>query len=210
MSEVIQDDTRLRHGLAALSLAVSDETIARMIQFLSLLRRWNAAYNLTRITDWDDMITLHVLDSLAVLPWVRGTRILDVGTGAGFPGVPWALLHPEWSVTLLDSNGKKIRFLNQVIRELGLRQVNTVQTRIEGYAGTADFDTVVTRAVGSVADSWVHIAPLLGVGGCFLGMKGQNPEAECRLLTAAQWQIESVSVPGLSAKRHVVVIQAAA
>lgn len=202
-------EAQLRAGLAQLALSVPDDVIDKLMAFLALLQRWNAVYNLTSIIDLEDMVLLHVLDSLAVLPWVRGTRMLDVGTGAGFPGIPWALVHPEWSMVLLDSNGKKIRFLNEVIRSFGLTSVKTVHSRLEDYADEEGFDTVVTRAVGNVSESWVHVAPLLRVGGCFLGMKGQDPAGECRALLSARWQIAPVNVPGLSANRHVVILETA-
>lgn len=154
------------------------------------------------------MVTRHLLDSLAVLPHLRGERVLDVGTGAGLPGIPLALLSPERAFALLDSNSKKTRFVRQAVAELGLGNVQVAHTRVADFQPEASFDTVVSRAFASVADMLTGVGRLCLPGGAILAMKGADPTAELTAVDAA-YKIEAVHrlvVPGLDKARHVVCL----
>lgn len=193
-------------GLDALGLQVGAGERAQLLAFLGLLEKWNRAYNLTAVRDPLEMVTLHLLDSLAVLPFIGGRRLLDVGAGAGLPGIPLAIVAPERAYTLLDSNGKKVRFMRQAALELGLPQVTVVQARVENYRPDAPFDTVLSRAFASMRDfvtlAGAHCAP----GGRLLAMKGQYPQAELAELPPG-WRAVAVYrllIPGLTAERHLV------
>lgn len=178
-----------------------------LLAYLDLLRRWNRAYNLTAIREPRDMVVRHLLDSLSVLPWIPAGRLLDAGTGAGLPGVPLAVARPDVEVTLLDSAGKKIRFLNQVRRELGLRNIEPVQARLEDYASEAPFDAIICRAFASLAD-FAAATRRLAKGSKLLAMKGRRPGAELDELPG--WvevrAVEKLEVPGLQEDRHLVIM----
>lgn len=202
--------TALRHGLANLVLPELDgQTLAEpLARFLAELARWNSAYNLTAVRDPLDMVPRHILDSLTVVPWISGARVADVGTGAGLPGIPLALLWPDKAFTLLDSNGKKIRFVTHATAVLGLANVAPVQARTESHADEP-FDTVVCRAFTALADFVAGTGHLLAAGGRLVAMKGRYPEQEMAALPAG-WQVAEcapVAVPGLAAERHIVVLQ---
>lgn len=176
------------------------------IDYLLLLDKWNKAYNLTAIRSLDSMVTHHLFDSLAILPWIKGPRLLDVGTGAGLPGIPLALAMPSLQVVLLDSNGKKIRFLREVKRALQLTNVEIVQTRAETYHPSSDFDTVTSRAF-STLESFLHVTRhLLAETGIWLAMKGRYPDTE---LTAINhpYHVEKYTVPGIIGDRCCVIIE---
>ncbi|MBI2784843.1 MAG: 16S rRNA (guanine(527)-N(7))-methyltransferase RsmG, partial [Legionella longbeachae] len=138
----------LEEGLQQFDLEALSASLAN---YLSLLNKWNLAYNLTAIRDLESMINKHILDSLAILPWLKGNQIIDVGTGPGLPGIPLALAQPEKNFVLLDSNGKKTRFLNEVKRQLNLKNIQIVQFRVENYHPAQGFDTVLSRAFSSLA-----------------------------------------------------------
>jgi 16S rRNA (guanine527-N7)-methyltransferase len=174
--------------------------------YLALLLRWNRAYNLTALTDPRQMVTRHLLDSLAVLPHIHGSRIADIGSGAGFPGIPLAIARPDWHVVLVDAVAKKTRFQRQVILELGLTGVEAVHTRVESYRPAEPFDTVISRAFAATREFVAVAGHLAGPGGRLLAMKGRDPADELGDLPAP-WRVEAVhalSVPGLSAARHLV------
>ncbi len=199
---------QLHRGLAALGLAPGAAVEQRLLDFLALLGKWNRTYNLTAVRDPEEMVTRHLLDSLAIEPHLRGPRVLDVGTGAGLPGIPLALVHPELSFVMLDSLAKKIHFVRQAIAELGLTNAEAVQARVEDYRPAAPFDTVVARAFASIPDMLAHAGHLCARGGRFLAMKGGHPRAELDAVPAG-FTVEVVhrlSVPGLDAERHLVVL----
>lgn len=202
-------DAQLHTGLKALPLSVSAADQARMLQFLVLLKKWNRTHNLTAVREPQQMIARHLLDSLAVAPHVRGTRVLDLGTGAGLPGIPLALVHPEMQFTLLDSNAKKIRFVTQAIHELKLANVATAHATAERYTPEQKFDTVIARAVAAIPDMLAISRHLLAPGGVFLAMKGMFPQEELTGLDVGFKMVESLQlrVPGLDATRHLVVLQ---
>lgn len=199
----------LARGLEALELPADLE--APLAAYMALLLHWNRAYNLTALTDPVQMITHHLLDSLAVRPWLQGSRIADIGSGAGFPGIPLAIADPGLSVVLVDAVGKKVRFQKQVILELGLAQVSAVQARVENYRPERPFDTVISRAFAATREFVAVAGHLAGPGGRLLAMKGRDPAAELSDLPAP-WQVTAVhpvTVPGLSAARHLVELRRA-
>ena len=208
MQESLLD--KLAEGLAALSLDLSDHVQHQLIDFLHLLVKWNRAYNLTAVRQPEQMVTRHLLDSLVIGPYIQGPRILDVGTGAGLPGIPLALAYPNCQFTLLDSSGKKIRFVTQAVAELGLVNVDVVQSRVEAYQPASRFDTVTARAYSSIEELVKQTAHLLADGGQYLIMKGAYPVAEVEAMPAG-YHLEAIhplQVPRLDAQRHLLVVRA--
>ena len=193
----------LLRGMQQLKLDFAPD---QLIQYLALLHKWNQAYNLTAIRDLHSMVTLHLLDSLAILPMIHGTRILDVGTGAGLPGVPLALANPALHVVLLDSNGKKIRFLQEVKRALVLDNIEVIQTRVERYHPTSSFDTVTSRAFSNLKQMLDCTEHLIAPDGIWLAMKGRHPEAELACMNRA-YRIESYTVDGIDGERCCVIVE---
>ncbi|MFI4919234.1 MAG: 16S rRNA (guanine(527)-N(7))-methyltransferase RsmG [Legionellales bacterium] len=175
-------------------------------QYLSLLNKWNAAYNLTAVRCLEAMVSKHVLDSLAIKPWINGVRVLDVGTGAGLPGIPLAIAMPDVQFVLLDSNGKKIRFLNEVKRQLGLKNIEMVQSRVENYHPAQGFDTVVSRAFSSLEQMIHWTQHLIATDGLWLAMKGRYPDDELQL-TEQPYQVERYTVEGIEGERCCVLIK---
>jgi 16S rRNA (guanine527-N7)-methyltransferase len=183
-----------------------DADRARLDAYLDLLLKWNKAYNLTAVRDRAGMETRHIQDSLAIRPWLRGETVLDVGTGAGLPGLVLAMVDPRRRYTVLDANGKKVRFCEYAIDTLGISNAEAVQARVEGYRPAAPFGTVVSRAFASlksfVASAGQHCAP----DGVMLAMKGTYPGDELDELPRG-WHaagVHRLEVPGLDADRHLV------
>jgi 16S rRNA (guanine527-N7)-methyltransferase len=203
--------TLISEGLAALGIAATPALAERLRAYLVLLEKWNRAYNLTSVTEPDDMVVRHVLDSASALPFLHGEAVLDAGTGAGLPGIPLALIDPARHFTLLDSVGKKIRFLRQAVLELGLSNVTPLQARAEDWHPPVAFDTVTSRALGTLAEFAGWCGHLVAPGGRLLAMKGRHPAAEIERLPPG-WRVAElvrVVVPGLAAERHVVVLERA-
>jgi len=194
---------RLIEGMRQLGLHLPGEGL---LCYLHLLNKWNHAYNLTAIRDMDAMVTLHLLDSLAILPWIKGPHLLDVGTGPGLPGIPLALAHPELHVVLLDSNGKKIRFLQEVKRVLSLEHVEIVQTRVENYHPSHGFDTVTSRAFSNLEQMITWTKHLIAPEGIWLAMKGRYPEAELASIHHP-YRVETYSVAGIDGERCCVIVE---
>ena len=191
-----------------LGVELDDAQLRSLIAHLDLLDEWNSRMNLTAIRDRPSQLTKHVLDSLSVRPFLRGARIADVGSGAGFPGIPLAVIEPARRFTLIESTGKKCRFLEHVRDALALANVEVVQSRAESYRPDLRFDTVIARAVGPIADLVRHAGPLLGAGGRLLAMKGRYPEDELAARLNG-WKVAAVHrlvVPGLEEQRHLVEI----
>jgi 16S rRNA (guanine527-N7)-methyltransferase len=198
---------RLREGLTALKLDLDDSTVERLLDYVALLVRWNAAYNLTAVRDAGEMVTRHLLDSLAVLPFVSGNSLADLGTGAGLPGMPLALAKPAMDVRLVDSNGKKTRFLREAVRHLKLARTRVDECRVEAVEGK--FDCVTARAFATLADMLAWGGHLLEADGCWLALKGRFPQDELDNLPTG-FTVEAVhrlDVPGLDAERHLVIIK---
>jgi 16S rRNA (guanine527-N7)-methyltransferase len=198
----------LNSGVAELGISLSEQQQRLLLQYLELLVKWNRAYNLTAIREPAKMVSRHLLDSLAIAKHLRGQRVLDVGTGAGLPGIPLAIVFPDREFHLLDSNGKKTRFLFQVKTDLGLDNISVHNARVESFTPIEQFDVVLSRAFASLLDMVSGCRHLLCGGGHFLAMKGNYPEQEL-LAIESVCQVESVSsiaVPGLSGQRHVVTM----
>jgi 16S rRNA (guanine527-N7)-methyltransferase len=198
---------QLRAGVAELGLAPSAHAVEQLLDYLELLSRWNAAYNLTAVRDPLAMVTSHLLDSLAVAHLVRGERLADIGSGAGLPGIPLAILAPERRVTLVDANGKKTRFLREAVRALRLLNVRIEAQRVENVSG--EFDTVTARAFASIADMLRLAGHLLAADGMLLALKGQLHKEEILGLPEGYVvsDVKALRVPGLAAARHAVIIQ---
>lgn len=202
---------QLRSGIAALGLALGEAEQGKLLDYLALLARWNAVYNLSGIREPARMLGLHLLDSLSVLPLISGERILDAGTGAGLPGIPLAICLPATHFILLDSNGKKTRFLLQAVAELDLANVEVRNERLERFVDAGHVDMVVTRAFSSLRQSLEWAGSLLGERGVFLAMKGQYPTDELAelppgfRLTASH----ALAIPGEDCERHVLEIMRA-
>lgn len=198
--------TTLLDGARALALDLDEAQLAKLVAHLDLLDDWNTRMNLTAIRDRPSQLTKHLLDSLTVLPYLQGDRIADVGSGAGFPGIPLAIVAPHRHFTLIESTGKKCRFLEHVREALELGNVEVVQSRAESYKPEVRFDTVLARAVGPIADL-VKVAGLLVVGGGrLLAMKGRYPEDELAAKLNG-WKVvatHTLHVPGLEEQRHLV------
>lgn len=198
---------RLCAGVAELALVLDESAIERLLDYVELLARWNQAYNLTAVRDPVDMVTRHVLDSLAVVPHLRGESLADLGSGAGLPGIPLAIAAPHRAIVLVDSNGKKARFLREAVRRLGLSRVEVAESRVEDVAGA--FDGIVARAFASLADMLAAGGHLLAPGGRWLALKGRFPQDELTAIPAdfAVEDVIALRVPGLDADRHLVVIK---
>lgn len=199
---------RLVRDAATLGVNVTEAGAVRLLHLLDELERWNRTYNLTAVRRRDDMLTHHLLDSLAVQPDLQGTAIADVGTGAGFPGLPLAVVNPDRRFTLIDSNGKKIRFVEHAIRELQMQNVETLHARVEMMEPSKPFDTVVARAFAPLPVMLTAIVPLCGPHTRVLAMKGKWPQAEIDSLPS-DWRHEGsrvLTVPGLREARCVLVL----
>ncbi|MFT7220566.1 MAG: 16S rRNA (guanine527-N7)-methyltransferase [Candidatus Azotimanducaceae bacterium] len=193
----------IRRGLSSLSINAAESLAEPLAAYLSLIVRWNRVTNLTAITEEHEMVTRHLLDSLVIAPHIRGDQILDVGSGAGLPGIPLALLFPDRYFTLLDSNGKKTRFLTQAKIDLGLNNVNVEQYRVEDYEGS--YDCIVARAFRSTEAFIESTAHLLSDGGSLLAMKGPS-EIPAPAVAGFKQTVHTLDVPGLDADRFLIEI----
>ncbi|WP_354622881.1 16S rRNA (guanine(527)-N(7))-methyltransferase RsmG [Psychromonas sp. MME2] len=191
------------------SLQVTEIQKDKLIKLVELLSKWNKAYNLTSVRDPKQMLVKHIMDSIVVSPYIQGKRLIDVGTGPGLPGLPLAILNPDKEFVLLDSLGKRIRFIRQAILELGLKNVTTVQSRVEEYQPEEKFDVVLSRAFASLHDMLFWCKHLPNEKGHFLALKGQFPEIEIAQLNESFEFIESISlqVPNLEGERCLVKIK---
>ncbi|MGI1679469.1 MAG: 16S rRNA (guanine(527)-N(7))-methyltransferase RsmG [Cellvibrionaceae bacterium] len=198
----------LKSGAKKLKVAVTPEQLDQLIQYVLLLDKWNKAYNLSAIRNVDEMLSLHVLDSLSISNHCHGDNWIDVGTGGGLPGVPLAILYPEKKFTLLDSNGKKTRFLFQVKTSLKLDNLEVVQSRVEDYKPEVLLDVVVSRAFASIKDMVEGCKHLLNESGQFYAMKGVYPEDELSELPKPYKVSHNypLKVPTVEGERHLIVI----
>jgi len=204
-----QQQQDLQAGLQQLKLDCSSQQLEKLLQYLELLQRWNKAFNLTAIRDPLQMVRLHLLDSLAIHPYIQGVKsIIDVGTGPGLPGIPLAILNPQVNFTLLDSNGKKTRFLFQAINELKLPNASEINHRVEAYKPNQLFDAVISRAFSSISDMLNQCDHLISDQGCFLAMKGKKPDSELSQMTKAYKVVEvnEINVPLVDSERHLLKI----
>jgi 16S rRNA (guanine527-N7)-methyltransferase len=198
---------QLEDGLAALGLRLPDSAIQKLLDYLDLLIRWNAAYNLTAVREPRQMVVRHLLDSLSILPFVQGSTLADLGSGAGLPGVPLAIARPEIAVTLVDSNGKKARFLREAVRTLPLPNARVLQQRAQELDET--FDCITARAFTSLGKMLEWGGHALARDGVWLALKGHIDQAELMRIPSGfrVAAVHELAVPGLDAKRHIVEIR---
>ncbi len=193
-------------GCRVMDIAVSETVVRRLADYVALLHRWNRVYNLTAVRQPGQMAVRHILDSLSVLPYIQGGTLLDVGSGAGLPGIPLAIVRPELHCSLLESNGKRVRFLRQACTDLALTNVTVLHSRIEAYHNPGGFDVVTARAFTALPRFVELTGRLCRPGGYLLAMAGRV--SECQPLPEG-WQIdavESLHVPGCDAERHGVIL----
>jgi 16S rRNA (guanine527-N7)-methyltransferase len=199
------EEKLLRDGLTTLKLPTDDDKVTKLLAFVVLIEKWNKAYNLTAIRRHDEMVNLHLLDSLAILQHLEGKRMIDVGTGAGLPSIPLSIFCPEIEFHLLDSNAKKTRFVQQAILELKLPNVKVTHSRVEDFEPQQPFDTVLTRAFASLPEIVELTQHLISENGILLCMKGQTPDEELAAVNA-QTTLISINVPHIEAERCLVKI----
>jgi 16S rRNA (guanine527-N7)-methyltransferase len=228
---VADERSALIDAAGSLGVLLTPGSATSLLKLIDELAKWNAAYNLTAITRRDEMITHHLLDSLSVRPHLHGITVADVGTGAGFPGLPLAIVEPERKFTLIDSNNKKVRFVGHAARTLALKNVTPVHSRAESFVGVAGgtpsvarggaaasaptapgrapFDTVISRAFAAIPDMLKLVGPLCGPETRVLAMKGKRPDDEIAGVPA-DWKVldvQALPVPGLNEERHLVTLQ---
>ncbi|EBX2693166.1 16S rRNA (guanine(527)-N(7))-methyltransferase RsmG [Salmonella enterica subsp. enterica serovar Nima] len=200
---------KLSRLLADAGISLTDHQKTLLVAYVDMLHKWNKAYNLTSVRDPNEMLVRHILDSIVVAPYLQGQRFIDVGTGPGLPGIPLAIVLPDAHFTLLDSLGKRVRFLRQVQHELKLENITPVQRRVEAYPSEPPFDGVISRAFASLNDmvSWCHHLP--GEKGRFYALKGQLPGDEIASLpnNFSVESVEKLRVPQLEGERHLVIIK---
>ncbi|MEN5017521.1 16S rRNA (guanine(527)-N(7))-methyltransferase RsmG [Erwinia sp. Eh17-17] len=194
--------------LKSAQISLTDRQKEQLVGYVEMLHKWNKAYNLTSVRDPEQMLVRHILDSIVVEPHLVGERFIDVGTGPGLPGIPLAIVRPQAHFTLLDSLGKRVRFLKQVQHELKLNNITPVQSRVEDFPAEPPFDGVISRAFASLTDmvNWCHHLP--GEKGRFYALKGILPQDEIAALPTG-FRVEKVcplSVPQLEGERHLVII----
>ncbi|WAR44911.1 16S rRNA (guanine(527)-N(7))-methyltransferase RsmG [Methylomonas rapida] len=194
---------RLQQGLSALGLPLAEAQQEQLLDFIRLIAKWNKAYNLTAVREPLDMVNLHLLDSLAILPHVKPPSIADIGTGAGLPGIPLAICLPDCHFTLVDSNSKKTRFVQQAVLECRLKNVIVVHGRAESLQPKVLFSTVISRAFASMSDILRLTGHLLADDGLLLAMKGQVPEQELAQIES-DYTVISLNVPGIDAERCLI------
>ncbi|WP_070970155.1 16S rRNA (guanine(527)-N(7))-methyltransferase RsmG [Vibrio sonorensis] len=195
--------------LAQTTLSVSQKQKVQLLDFVGLLNKWNKAYNLTSVRNPEEMLVKHILDSMVVSEHLQGERFIDVGTGPGLPGIPLAIMNPDKTFFLLDSLGKRIRFIKQVLHELKIDNVTPIQSRVEEFKPEEKFDGVLSRAFASMVDmvTWCHHLPKEAEGK-FFALKGQMPEDEIDLLPdwCSVTEVKALHVPELEGQRHLVIL----
>jgi len=200
----------LQQGIAAAALPISGQVQQKLLGYLALMQKWNKVHNLTAVRDADEMVTLHLLDSLVVLPHIDAKHLLDVGSGAGLPGIPLAICLPDLQVTVIDSNSKKVSFMRQAKAELGITNLEVLDGRVEEIAPARRFEIIISRAFSDLSLFISLTHHLLDAQGKWLAMKGVYPEVELTDLlkktgvTASK--VEVLNVPGLDAQRHLVFL----
>lgn len=200
---------KLKNLLKQTALSLTEQQEKQLVQLVLLLNKWNKAYNLTSVRDPMEMLVKHILDSLVVSPYLQGDRFIDVGTGPGLPGLPLAIINPDKTFVLLDSLGKRISFIRNAVRELGLTNVETVLSRVEEYQPDHQFDGVLSRAFASLKDmtDWCHHLP--DQNGAFYALKGQYHQDEIAELSNnfSVSEVIELNVPELIGERHLILIK---
>lgn len=197
----------LAQGIASMGLSVSEEVQQKLLAYLALLQKWNKVYNMTAVRDPMEMVTLHLLDSLSVLPYVNGKNLLDVGSGGGLPGIVLAICKPELQVATIDTVQKKVIFMRQVKGELGLNNLTPVHARVENFQPDEAFELVISRAFSEIALFIRLTQHLIAKNGQWLAMKGVLPNAELENLPYKPIRTEPLKVAGLDAERHLLVFE---
>jgi 16S rRNA (guanine527-N7)-methyltransferase len=200
---------KLNRLLDSAGITLPENQKQQLVGYVELLHKWNKAYNLTSVRHPDEMLVRHILDSIVVEPHLQGSRFIDVGTGPGLPGIPLAIVRPDSHFTLLDSLGKRVRFLRQVQHELHLENITPVQSRVEEFPAEPPFDGVISRAFASMTDMVTWCKHLPAENGRFYALKGQRPDEEIAALPA-EFSVEEVirlQVPELDGERHLVMIK---
>lgn len=200
--------TELQNGAEVLDLSLDADKIASFIEYLALFHKWNKSYNLSAIRNPDEMPAKHILDSLSILPYIKGKRIADIGTGAGLPGVPLAICLPQSTFCLLDANGKKTRFLFQVKQSLNLSNIEIMNTRVENWQAEQKFDALLCRAYSSIPGIVESCSHLLASDGKIFAMKGLIPRDELREVEKSYIvdAIHKLNVPGVAGQRNLIVL----
>jgi len=208
MSNNHPESIKLESGLARLELDVSSDVIGKLLLYMDLLKEWSGTYNLVAPRERDFLLTRHLLDSLSIAAWLQPGSLLDVGTGAGLPGLPLAIIEPDREVTLLDSAGKKIRFIRHVGRTLSLKNIHPMHQRIDELAVTGAYANITSRAFASLSEFVRMVRVCADQSTLLLAMKGVYPEQELEELP--DWvnvqSVEPLTVPYLHAERHVVLM----
>lgn len=200
---------KLSQGLQVLNIDLDAATQAKLLDYLALLQKWNKVHNLTAVRDPNDMVTLHLLDSLAVLPHIKQGRLLDVGSGAGLPGIPLAIVRSDLQVTVMDSNHKKASFMRQAKAVLGIGNLEVACGRVEELRPEHKFDMVISRAFSDLAEFMRLTDHLCAEDGVWLAMKGVYPHEELAQVKGRTAEVVPLTVPGLEAQRHLVFLKAA-
>ena len=202
-------EQQLAEGLRTLGIELSAEVQAQLLAYAAFLEKWNRTYSLTALRDPTLAVSHHLLDSLAIMPYVNASTLLDVGSGGGQPGIPLAIARPDLAVTLLDSNGKKTAFLQQAVIELELKNVRVVTARVEEFRPATLFAAITSRAFAELVDFVGLTRHLLASSGEWLAMKGQRPDAEMNKLPAgvSVTAVHRLDVPGVDGERHLVVMR---
>lgn len=200
----------LEKGIKDAKLDISEQTQEKLLDYLALMQKWNKVHNLTAVRDVDEMVTLHLLDSLVVLPFIDAKSLLDVGSGAGLPGIPLAICLPDLKVTVIDSNNKKVSFMRQAKAELGIANLEVLGGRVEDIPAIRSFEIIISRAFSDLSLFISLTHHLLDVQGKWLAMKGVYPEAELAELaekkSVTALKVEVLNVPGLDAQRHLALL----
>ena len=204
------DSTReeLQRGISSLSLHCTEEMLSSLLGYIDLLKKWNSAYNLLGSNELPLLVSRHILDSLSVAPYMEGNLIADIGAGAGLPGIPLAILNPEKKFVLIDSNGKKTRFMFQAKTQLGLNNITIENCRVEHYQSIQQIDMVMCRAFSTLADALTMLQPIFSEQCKLLAMKGHYPEDEIARLPDGFELSKSIklNVPGSESQRHLIEV----
>ena len=204
MTDLIREE--LKRGILSLSLNCSEEMLSSLLAYIALLKKWNLTYNLLGGNEPDSLVSRHILDSLSVNPFLEGSLIADIGAGAGLPGIPLAILNPGKKFVLIDSNGKKTRFMFQAKTQLGLDNISIENCRIERYQSIQQIDMVLCRAFSTLEDALVKLRPIFSNECKLLAMKGHYPEDEIKRLPNDFEVLRSIKldVPGSESQRHLI------
>jgi 16S rRNA (guanine527-N7)-methyltransferase len=206
MTDIIREE--LQRGISSLSLNCNEEMLSSLLAYIDLLKKWNSAYNLLGGNESDSLVSRHILDSLSINPYLEGNIIADIGAGAGLPGIPLAILNPDKNFVLIDSNGKKTRFMFQAKIQLGLDNISIENCRIEHYQSIQQIDMVMCRAFSTLADALTMLQPIFSDECKLLAMKGLYPEDEIARLPDGFELSKSIKldVPGSESQRHLIEV----